>query len=135
MDLFRLVFPRSNRFFPGKRGVRISLRSLHLCGVCGVVGGVFYNIPVKELAEFYMISVLSGLFLMLIDIYSNGIWIIQNRGWVILVKIVVLANISVFEEYSKWVLLLVVFVSGIISHATANQRYYSIYHRKRVDLL
>lgn len=135
MGLFRVIFPAFNRFFPGKRWVRVTLRSLHLCGVCGVVGGVFFDIPVKQLVEFYLISLSSGLFLMLIDVYSNGIWLIQNRGWVILVKVVVLANIDVFGDQSKWVLLIIVFVSGIVSHATADQRYYSIYHRRRVDLL
>ena len=135
MNLFRLIFPESNRHFAGKRWIRVILRSLHICGVSVVVGGVFFGVSTQQLAEFYMITLSSGLILMLIDIYTNGVWIIQNRGWLILVKIGILVNLSVFENNSKWVLLLIVFFSGIISHATSDQRYYSLYHRKRVDLL
>jgi hypothetical protein len=100
-----------------------------------VVGGTFFAVPVQQLAQFYLVTILSGLGLILIDIYTNGIWLIQNRGWIILLKVMVFANLSLFGSGSRWVLILLLFVSGIISHTTANQRYYSLYHRKRVDLL
>ena len=75
MSINRVLFPEGNRSFPGKRWMRIVLRSLHLCGACGVVGGVFFDAPVAQLAYFYMATMLSGLCLALIDVFTNGIWL------------------------------------------------------------
>jgi len=128
-------FPKKNRNFPGKRWCRITLRSLHLCGICGVVGGAFFDVPEARLNNFLMVTVFSGIWLILTDLYTNGIWLIQNRGWTILLKILIFTQLALFAPYERWVLLGIVILSGVVSHAPSNFRYYSIYHRKRVEFL
>ena len=76
---------------------------------------------------------ISGLILVTIEIYSNCIWLIQNRGWMILLKVFLLTQLSLFFPYEKWGLLFIVFLSGWVSHAKGDFRYYSIFHRKRMD--
>jgi hypothetical protein len=135
MSLFRLFIPEHNRTFPGKRQLKITLRSFHLLFCCGYAGGVFLDVRVDELRLFYQLTTSTGLCLMLIDIWSNGIWIIQNRGWLMLIKLLLIGSMHWVPHWQTVVLGVVILLSGYVSHATGDFRYYSIFHRRRVDQL
>jgi len=135
MNLFRLVFPEQNRGFWGKRWLNVYLRSAHLCGACGYSAGILFDVTSKHVLTFYLITAISGLLMIVIDVFTNGIWIIQNRGWMIILKTVLAGHLLLIAPYEKWGLFAIIIFSSIVSHATGNFRYYSVFHRKRVDLL
>jgi len=135
MFWFRLLFPDHHRTFPGKRWLNISLRSCHILFSSGYAGGVFFDLPFEQLKIFFLLTALTGLSMMLLDFFSNGILIIQNRGWLIVLKLLLLGSLHWFEPWHKIGLVIVILLSGVVSHATGNFRYYSIYHRRRIDLL
>lgn len=113
-----------------KRWTKISLRTLHLLAVSGVGGGVFFALDKSSWIDFWWLAIASGGLIMLMDIISNPIWIVQIRGLVIFLKLVLLAFLGSYPEWDSFLLSIIIIISAIISHAPGKLRYYSIYHRK-----
>lgn len=130
-----LIFPPESRFFPGQRWVNVLFRTLHLVGLGGLGAGFLYPAADDSWRIYLDLVLLSGVGLMLISLYSNGIWLLQLRGQVILLKLLLLAMIPLFPGVTETLFILVILLSGWISHATGDVRYYSPFHRRRIDFL
>ncbi|MFH2133408.1 MAG: hypothetical protein ABIK68_23765 [bacterium] len=133
--MFRFVFPEDSRHFPGKRWLSVIVRSFHLCFASGYAGGFLFDIPYEQLRLFYIGTAVTGLLMILMDLISNGVWLIQNRGWMIILKIVLLGQLALIDPYQKWGIFSVILLSGIVSHGTSGFRYYSIIHRRMIEKL
>ncbi len=132
MSLQTIFFPEESRGFWGKRWINVLLRSLHLCGVGVYTGGVFFNVAPDLVLESYVFTAITGLIMMGIDIYSNGKWVIQNRGWLIILKVVLLGLLPHIGIYKKWGVIGIILLSSLVSHATADFRYFSPLHGKKI---
>ncbi len=133
MNFKKILFPDINRNFWGKRWGKVILLNLHLMGVCGYVGGKIFEMPFASYKYYFFITMITGLILISVELYSNSIWLIQNRGWMIITKVFLLSLISHTAPYEWISLLALVFISGWISHAKGSFRYYSIFHGKKVE--
>jgi len=109
------------------------MRTLHICAATGYGGGVLLDQPYEQIRLFYILTAISGLTMVLVDVFSNGIWLLQNRGWLIILKIVLLGTLWLIAPYEKWGLLGIIALSSIVSHGTANFRYYSPFFRRRIE--
>ena len=127
------LFPAESRFFPGQRWTNIGLRTLHLIGIAGLGAGFLYAAADDSWRLYLYLASLSGLGLTLISIWSNGIWLLQLRGQAILFKLLLLAMIPLWPQWRLPLFLAVLVISGLISHAPASVRYYSLYHRRRIE--
>ena len=116
-----------------KRWTKISLRTLHLVAVAGVGGGILFGIERDLWVNYWWLALASGVLLMAIDIVSNPVWLIQIRGLVIYLKLVLLAIMGAFPQWAGMIMLAVIILSSVISHAPGNLRYYSVYHRKVIS--
>jgi hypothetical protein len=139
MKVFRFLFPRDYRSFTGKRWTNITLRTAHLIGIVGLVGGFLYQSP-KAVADGYIrfmpylvLSVVSGFAIICVDIWTHGIWLIQLRGLAIFIKLILLLCIPFFKGYEAHVLMIVIVISGIIAHAPGDIRYFSVFHGRRIE--
>ncbi len=132
MNLHQIFFPLESRSLWGKRWLNVVFRSLHLCGIGVYTGGVFFDISSQLVMPSYIITAVSGLAIMGMDLYSNGKWIFQNRGLFIFIKIALLGILPHLGSHAKWGLMGIIVLSSYISHATADVRYYSVFHRKRI---
>ncbi len=132
MTLKQLLFPEQSRSFPGKRWANVGIRSLHLLGVAMFSGGLYFDINQTALLPWYMMTAVSGVALTALDTYGNGKWLIQNRGASVLFKIAVLGILTHTHMLNKWVIILLIILSGVTSHAPARFRYYSLYHGKEI---
>lgn len=135
MSLKEQLFPAESRLFSGQRWVNISLRTLHLIGLAGIGSGLLYPAPADASSNYLYLTLASGLVLTLISVWSNAIWLLQLRGQAIILKLLLLALILVWPAASAWLLIVVIIISGYISHAPGDVRYYSIYHRGRIETL
>jgi hypothetical protein len=135
MSMKELLFPAESRLFPGQRWLNISLRTLHLIGVAGIGSGILYPAPEGASDLYLYLTLASGLFLSLVSVWSNAIWLLQLRGQAIILKLLLLALIPVWPGAGVWLLIMVIVISGYIAHAPGDVRYYSIYHRRRIDAL
>ena len=113
-----------------KRWTKISLRTLHLLSVAGVGGGIFFGLEQAAWLNYWWLALVSGALMMLIDIISNPVWIVQVRGLAIFLKLILLVFLGKWPSLDGLILAIVIIISGVISHAPGNLRYYSIYHRK-----
>jgi hypothetical protein len=135
MSLRSYLFPAESRFFHGQRWVNVALRTLHLVGIAGLGAGFLYPAADEIWRHYLTLTLLSGAGLALIFAWSNGIWIIQLRGQIVLLKLLLLALMPVWPDARTPMFILIIVLSGWISHATANVRYYSIFHQRRVERL
>lgn len=133
--VFRLIFPPYERNFPAKRWLFVLCLNLHLCTVCGYVGARLFDAGREQLADYFIGCVVTGALMILNDIYANGMWMIQNRGLLILLKVVLLGSFDQFEVYPKAALIGIVFLSGFVSHARRKFRHYSIIHKRVVEYI
>ena len=131
----RLLFPSKTRSFVGQRWVKIALRTLHLLGTAGVGGGILCNVSQQLWLPYLWLVLFSGLAFIAVEIWSNGIWLIQVRGLVIVIKILLISTLLFEENIGMIVMIIIIGLSGIISHAPGNVRYFSIFHWKRVESL
>lgn len=135
MSLTSLIFPLNGRSFPGMRWVNITLRTLHLIGIAGIGGAYLYPAEKAAWIPYLWLTLFSGFLLMAISLYSNGIWLLQLRGLAILLKLLLLCSLLFYPKASLPVILMVIALSGVIAHAPGNLRYYSPWHRKRIEHL
>lgn len=128
-----LLFPAKSRSFKGQRWANILLRTLHIVGVAGMAGGYLHDLPYAQWSGYFWLTLLSGAALILIALWSSAIWLCQVRGVVILAKLLLLGLIPFFPQAAGGIFILVILISGIVSHAPAKDRYYSVCHGETLD--
>ena len=115
-----------------KRWSKISLRTIHLLAIIGVGGGVWFSIEKSLWVNYWWLALISGVLMMLIDIISNPVWLVQVRGLVIYFKLGLLALLGIFPQWDGFLMAFIVIISAVISHAPGKLRYFSIYHGKTI---
>ncbi|MDH3355011.1 MAG: hypothetical protein OEL79_07340 [Chromatiales bacterium] len=117
------------------RILNITFRSLHLVGLLGSGGGILFDVIPERVMPWLWLTILSGLALTLLSIWSGKIFLIQLRGMVILLKMAMLLLILYTDGADLILLIGATLLSGFIAHAPGDIRYYSIFHGRRVDSL
>lgn len=117
------------------RWLNITLRTLHLIGIAGLGGAYLYEAP-RHLWEVYLwLTVFSGVGMVAVSLYTNGVWLLQMRGITIFFKLVLLCLILWWPMLSEELGVVVIVLSSVIAHAPGSIRYYSLWHRCRIDHL
>ena len=129
------LFPPRSRHFPGQRWTNIGLRTLHLLGVAGLGAGFLYPAADGAWQDYLSLTLASGLALSAIAVWSNGIWLIQLRGQAILLKTALLGLVTLWPEGRTGLFIAVLVISGLIAHAPARVRYYSVWHGRHIENL
>ena len=131
--LKRVIFPAEPRYLPGNRWLNVALRTLHLVGIAGIGGGYFYAAQDYTWRWYLDLCLISGTLLALLFIYSNGIWLLQLRGLVIMLKLALFYAIVLWPSVAIPLLIVILVLSGWIAHAPAKTRYYSPFYRRRIE--
>ena len=129
------LFPRSTREFRGKRWVKIALRTLHLVGVAGIGGGFLYGAAVENWRVYLYLTLLSGAAMTVLEIWSNGIWLLQLRGIAVMVKLGLMAVLALWPVADAALFIVIIVISGAIAHAPGAVRYFSPWRWRRLDSL
>ena len=133
LRLFRLLIPETPRVFPALRWVRITLRTVHLVGVAGLGGGFLYGADPAMWMPYLWITVVTGVVMVGVELWSTGLWLIQVRGLSVVVKLGLIAWLLRADHLELPLLMAVIVISGVVSHAPADLRYFSVFHWRRVD--
>ena len=135
-QLFRRVFPVRSRGFAGQRWVSIALRCLHLLGIAGSGGLFLYGADHAAAWGFLHLAIWSGVGMAAVRLWCNGSWLLQMRGLVTVLKVLLLAGVAALEGPSAAALFAgVIVLSGVFAHAPGHVRYYSPLHGRRLDTL
>ncbi len=118
--------------FKGKRWLKISLRSIHLVGIAGVFATTLTE---ENLSIYWAIAILSGLGLLALEALTNLIWLIQVRALVMYIKFSLLAALFFYPHYAWHILVVIILLSGIISHAPSSVRYFSFIHWRKITAI
>lgn len=118
--------------FIGKRWLKILLRTVHLIGFSGVFSSVLTNEPQTI---YWWLLIVSGVGLLLLEALSNLLWFIQVRALVMYVKFALFYSLFLYPDYAWHCLILMIILSGVISHAPSSVRYYSFIHGKKIQSL
>lgn len=105
------------------RWVGISLRTVHLIGVAGVGGAFLYHAPKMAWKPYLILLVVSGSAMLFVEIWSNAQCLLQVRGIATMIKIAVLI-VSFFSGMEAYILITIIVISGVISHAPGKVRYH-----------
>jgi len=116
-----------------KRWSKISLRSLHLLAIAGVGGGILFALEKDLWINYWWLALVSGVLMMLMDITANPVWIVQVRGIVIMLKLILLVFLGMNPGWDSFLLAVIIIISAVISHAPGKLRYYSFYHRRVIN--
>ncbi len=123
--------PQQKRSLPGKRWISIILRSLHLVGIAGLGGAYLFSQPEPVWFPYLIVGVGSGALMVAKELYVDAIWLYQLRGQLVLFKLALLmTGFYWFAQPQAWIYILVILISGVISHAPGKVRYYSIIYGK-----
>ncbi len=120
------IFPEVPRDFPGRRGLKIFLRSFHVLLVAVLVGGSILEVETALLRAWLVGALASGLLIFLLDLHESGAFLLQVRGVVVLAKIGLLAALPWLGAWQPWVLGGLVVVSVLSSHAPSRVRYLAV---------
>ena len=130
--IFRLLIPPEPRQYPGQRWLKMTARAAHVV-LSGVYLGAFvFHVEPASRWPWFLATLLSGLLIVCLDLYESGAFLVQLRGLVVAVKLVLLASVPAFGAAGVWVLAVVAFVSVISSHASSDFRYYLVWGRGRI---
>ncbi|WP_296056129.1 hypothetical protein [uncultured Amphritea sp.] len=125
------LIPQQKRPLPGKRWISIILRSLHLTGIAGLAGAYLFSQPQSVWFPYLILGVGSGVLMVAKELYVDSIWLYQLRGQLVLFKLVLLtAGLYWFAQPQAWIYIVVILISGVISHAPGKVRYYSFIYGK-----
>ncbi len=131
----RFLFPETSRRLPAKRYLSLLLRSLHLVGVAGLAGHFLFALEPALWRPYALLALSSGSLMLAMELWCDGIWLLQLRGQAILLKLVLLAAITLWPAAAVPGFILIVLLSGFFSHAPGRIRYYSLWHRRVVKAL
>lgn len=123
----------SEKRFWFQRLSKTSLRALHILGIVGVGGGILLDVNKGQWLSYWYLAMTTGSILMLWEIVRDWRWLIQLKGLLTLVKIGLLALFVPLAHYKPELLIVILFLSVIVSHGPAGLRHYSIVHRRQID--
>ncbi len=116
-----------------KRWSKISLRTLHLLAIAGVGGGILFGLDKDLWINYWWLALASGVLMTLMDIVANPVWVVQIRGVAITLKLILLALLGSIPGWDSYLLVIIIVISAVISHAPGKLRYYSLYHRRVIN--
>ena len=119
-----LLFPAEPRRLPGRRAMKILLRATHV-PCAGILTAAYLFDTGDPARSVWMVgTVVSGLLILLLDLHETGVFLLQVRGLVVFGKIALLAMLPLFEAYRAPVLLALLGISVLSSHAPSGIRYH-----------
>ena len=127
-----VLFPEEPRSFPGRRGLKILLRAIHLLFVGVFLGSYVFEVGEAQRAPWFLGTVGSGVLMLLLDLHESAAFLLQVRGLVVLGKVIVLAGLPWFGDQQALVLGFLVIVSVLSSHAPSRIRYFLVVGGSRV---
>ena len=128
----RLPIWEQRRPLIGARVLRTTLRTAHLIASGMLYGGHIYNISAERLWPALIATILTGGAFVALEVFHAPVWLVQLRGISAMVKIALLAAVSLCWSYRVWLLTAVMVIGGISSHMPGRYRYYSVIHGRVV---
>ena len=126
------LFPETPRRFPGRRQLKTVLRAVHVVCAAALLGAFLFRAPPAEQQLWLHATGVSGAIFLLFDVHETLAFILQIRGVVVMLKILLVCCLTWLTASAVWLLGGLVVVSVISSHASADIRYRMLYGGGRI---
>lgn len=125
-------FPDEPRHFPAQRWIKIILRALHVFCAGVYTGAWFFAIESGARTPWFIAALCSGLLLITVDLFETGVFLLQLRGIIVMVKLALLVAIPFLGGGEARIMAGVVIASVISSHASSSFRYFQVWGRGKL---
>ena len=112
------------------RAWNIGLRTAHIAAMSVLLGGHAFDVPKEQLLRTLIWTIGTGTALMIVEAGPSLLWFHQGRGLTTLAKLLLLFAIPWLWDYRLSILMAVVVIASVGSHAPARFRYYSVLYGK-----
>jgi hypothetical protein len=116
---------REPRPLRGERLLRTSLRTLHILAFGVYFGGQVYGVEAERLVFGLVAVVASGAVFAAFEVWRAPVWVLQVRGMVSFLKVVLLVCVGLFWDYRIPLLIAISVCAVVSSHMPGRYRYYS----------
>ena len=111
--------------------MKILLRAIHVPCAGILAAAYLFDAGAPDRPVWMVGTVVSGLLILLLDLHETGVFLLQVRGLVVFGKIALLAMLPLFEAYRAPVLIGLLGISVLSSHAPSAFRYHLTFGRGR----
>ncbi len=108
---------------PARRWTRISCRAVHVAAMSAVVGGTIFGGSREAMRTSWVALLVSGMFLIATDLYSDKPYLREMRGVALLLKLVAVALMAALDTFNGWALMALIIYSVVFSHMPSRQRH------------
>ncbi|GLP98137.1 hypothetical protein [Paraferrimonas sedimenticola] len=116
-----------------QRLTKTALRALHILGICGVGGGVLFNLESSVFQDYWLMTIATGSILMGWEVLRSPVWLAQLKGVLTLVKLGLLALFLPFPEYQGELFIAILLLSVLVTHGPSGLRHFSIVHMRKIS--
>lgn len=132
MSLGAFFFPDEPRDFPGRRGLKITLRGVHVLFAGIFTASYLFEVTPDVRTTWFLCTLVSGLAILLLDLHESAAFLLQVRGIFVMIKLTVLAVFPALGEARFAVLCALMVLSVISSHAPGSIRHRVVLGQGRV---
>lgn len=123
--LIALLLPNVPRAFAWARPAQLVLRSIHIAAMALVVGGLPFGADFQRLRTAILLTVVTGVLLLAIDLAKDAAFLVQGSGVAVLVKLALL-GMGLLQPAARlpWYLAATL-VASLGSHMPGTWRHFS----------
>ena len=130
MNVAHLLFPADRRRIPHARTWNIAARTVHIAATGILLGAHVFDVPADRLWPYLWTAIATGSVLIALEAYPDGHWVHQGCALALYAKLALLCLVPFFWESRVPILLAVVVVASVGSHAPRRFRHYSVVFRR-----
>jgi hypothetical protein len=126
----KILFPEPRRRTVSGRWVNIGARTVHLAATGTLLGAHVFGVDSVGLVPLLWAAILTGAVMIGVEVYPSAHWAHQVCAAFVYVKLLVLCLIPFFWDFRVPLLLAVVVLASVGSHAPRRIRHYSLVYRR-----
>ncbi|GLS83599.1 hypothetical protein GCM10007894_15760 [Paraferrimonas haliotis] len=101
--------------------------------ICGVGGGILFHLEPSLWRGYWIAAMATGSILMLWEVVRSKLWLVQLKGVLTLVKLLMLVCFIPFPEYKPEIFAAIVLLSVVVTHGPSGLRHFSVVHGKTIS--
>jgi hypothetical protein len=125
-----LLFPEPRRRLPHSRWWNIAARTVHLAATGLILGGHAFGADADRLLPLLWVAIATGGVMIAVEVYPTAHWAHQVCALFVYAKLAILCVIPFLWDHRVAMLLLVLVLASVGSHAPRRVRHYSLYYRR-----
>jgi hypothetical protein len=129
-SLSALLFPDPRRRLPHSRWLNIASRTGHLAATGILLGGHVFGADAATLLPLLWVAIATGTLMIAIELYPTAHWAHQVCALFVYAKLAILCMVPFLWEQRAPLLLAVLALASVGSHAPRHVRHYSLWYRR-----